>query len=116
MMLQESLDAAEELAAEGIEAAVLDLRTLAPLDRDGILAAARMTGKILIVHEDNLSGGMGGEVAAIIAEHAFHDLDAPIRRLATPDVPAMPFSKPLEDALVPSKERIAAAMRELAAY
>ena len=116
MMAHESLEAASELAAEGIEATVLDLRTLAPLDRPAILAAARATGKVLIVHEDNLSGGIGGEVAAIIAEHAFDDLDAPIRRLATPDIPAMPFSKPLEDYWLPSKTHIAVAMRELAAY
>ena len=116
MMAHESLEAATELAAEGIEATVLDLRTLAPLDRQAILAAARATGKVLIVHEDNLSGGLGGEVAAIIAEHAFDDLDAPIRRLATPDIPAMPYSKPLEDYWLPSKTRIAAAMRDLAAY
>ncbi len=116
MMLHESLEAAEELAAEGIEATVLDLRTLAPLDREAILDAARATGKVLIVHEDNISGGLGGEIAALIAEHAFDYLDAPVRRLATPDIPAMPFSKPLEDFWLPSKERIAAAMRELAAY
>jgi len=116
MMVHESLEAAAELAAEGIEATVLDLRTLAPLDRDAILDAARVTGKVLIVHEDNISGGLGGEIAALIAEHAFDYLDAPVRRLATPDIPAMPFSKPLEDYWLPSKERIAAAMRELAAY
>ena len=116
MMVHESLEAATELAAEGIGATVLDLRTLAPLDREAILAVARATGKILIVHEDNLSGGLGGEIAALIAEHAFGDLDAPIRRLATPDIPAMPFSKPLEDYWLPSRAHIAAAMRDLAAY
>ena len=116
MMLHESLEAAEELAAEGIEATVLDLRTLAPLDRESILSAARATGKILIVHEDNISGGLGGEIAAIIAEHAFDYLDAPVRRLAMPDIPVMPFSKPLEDYWLPSRESIAEAMRELAAY
>ena len=68
------------------------------------------------MHEDNISGGLGGEIAALIAEHAFDYLDAPVRRLATPDIPAMPFSKPLEDYWLPSKEHIAAAMRELAAY
>ena len=116
MMLHESLEAAGELAAEGIEATVLDLRTLAPLDRESILSAARATGKILIVHEDNISGGLGGEIAAIIAEHAFDYLDAPVRRLAMPDIPVMPFSKPLEDYWLPSRESIAEAMRELAAY
>jgi 2-oxoisovalerate dehydrogenase E1 component beta subunit len=95
---------------------VLDLLTLAPLDRDAILDAARRTGKILVVHEDNLTGGLGGEIAAIIAEHAFDSLDAPIRRLAAPDVPAMPFAEAQEEFCLPSREEIAAAMRELAAY
>jgi len=116
LMAHECLEAAEELAREGIEATVLDLRTLAPLDRDAILDAARRTGKVLSVHEDNLTGGIGGEIAAIIAEHAFSDLDAPIRRLAAPDVPAMPFNGGAEDFCLPSKEKIAAAMRDLAAY
>ncbi len=115
LMAHECLEAAEELAPEGIDATVLDLRTLAPLDRDAILDAARRTGKVLIVHEDNLTGGIGGEIAAIIAEHAFSDLDAPIRRLAAPDVPAMPFNGGMEDYCLPSKEKIAAAMRDLAA-
>ena len=116
LMVRECLEAAEELAREGVDATVLDLRTLAPLDRDAILDAARRTGKVLIVHEDNLTGGIGGEIAAIIAEHAFNDLDAPIRRLAAPDVPAMPFNGGMEDYCLPSKEKIAAAMRDLAAY
>ena len=116
LMAHECLQAAEQLAGDGIEATVLDLRTLAPLDRDAILDAARRTGKVLIVHEDNLTGGIGGEVAAIIAEHAFDDLDAPIRRLAAPDVPAMPFNAAGEDFCMPSREKIMTAMRELAAY
>jgi 2-oxoisovalerate dehydrogenase E1 component beta subunit len=115
-MVHECLQAAEELANDGIESTVLDLRTLAPLDRDAILEAARRTGKVLIVHEANLTGGIGAEIAATIVEHAFDDLDAPVRRLTAPDVPAMPFSGVLEDACLPSKETIAAAMRELAAY
>ncbi len=116
LMAHECLQAAEELAAEGVEATVLDLRTLAPLDRDAILDAAKRTGKVLIVHEDNLSGGIGGEVSAIIAEQAFDYLDAPIRRVAAPDVPAMPFAAAMEDFFMPSREKIAAAMRALAAY
>lgn len=116
LMAHECLQAADELAAEGIDATVLDLRSLAPLDREAILEAARATGKVLIVHEDNLTGGIGGEIAAIIAEHAFHDLDAPVRRLATPDVPAMPFNAKLEEHLLPSRATIAEAMRALAAY
>lgn len=116
LMAHECLQAAEELAGDGIDATVLDLRTLAPLDRDAILDAAKRTGKVLIVHEDNLSGGIGGEVSAIIAEHAFDWLDAPVRRLAAPDVPAMPFAEGMEDFCMPSRETIAAAMRALAAY
>ncbi len=116
LMAHESLAAADALAAEGIEATVLDLRTLAPLDREAILDAARRTGKVLIVHEDNLTGGIGGEVSALISEHAFEQLDAPIRRLATPDFPAMPFNHAVEQYWLPSRESIAAAMRELAAY
>jgi 2-oxoisovalerate dehydrogenase E1 component subunit beta len=116
LMAHECLEAANELAGDGIEATVLDLRTLAPLDRAAILDAASRTGKVLIVHEDNLTGGIGGEVAAIIAEHAFDALDAPIRRLAAPDVPAMPFNEGMEEYCLPSREKIAAAMRDLAAY
>jgi len=116
LMAHECLEAANELSGEGIEATVLDLRTLAPLDRAAILNAASRTGKVLIVHEDTLTGGIGGEVAAIIAEHAFDALDAPIRRLASPDVPAMPFNEGMEEYCLPSREKIAAAMRDLAAY
>lgn len=116
LMAHECAQAAEEVATGGIEATVLDLCTLVPLDRDAIIAAARRTGKVLIVHEDNLTGGFGAEIAAIIAEHAFSDLDAPVRRLASPDVPAMPFNGALEDACLPSREKIVAAMRDLAAY
>jgi 2-oxoisovalerate dehydrogenase E1 component beta subunit len=116
MMARECEAAANELAEDGIETTLLDLRTLAPLDRKAILDAAKRTGKVLIVHEDNISGGIGGEVSALIAEHAFDYLDAPIRRLASPDVPAFPFNGPGEDTCVPSRETIAAAMRDLAAY
>jgi 2-oxoisovalerate dehydrogenase E1 component beta subunit len=116
LMAHESLAAAEELAGEGIDATVLDLRTLAPLDHDAILDAARRTGKVLIVHEDTRTLGVGGEVAAIIAEDAFEDLDAPIRRLAAPDIPAMPYSEQVEDFWLPSRDSIKSAMRELHAY
>ncbi|MBS1965578.1 MAG: alpha-ketoacid dehydrogenase subunit beta, partial [Chloroflexi bacterium SZAS-1] len=72
--------------------------------------------KVLIVHEDNLTGGLGGEVAALISQYAFEYLDAPIMRLCGPEAPAMPYSKPLEEAFMPSPARIADAMRKLAAY
>lgn len=116
LMAHESLAAAEELASEGIDATVLDLRTLAPLDHEAILEVARRTGKVLIVHEDTRTLGIGGEVAAIIAEDAFDYLDAPIRRLAAPDIPAMPFSEQVEDFWLPSRDSIKSAMRELHAY
>lgn len=116
LMLHESLAAAEALSREDIECTVVDLLTLNPLDRETILESAKATGKVLIVHEDTLTGGLGGEIAAIIAEHAFEYLDAPIRRVAGPDVPAMPFHHAMEDFFMPNREKIAAAARELAAY
>lgn len=116
LMLHESLAAAEQLATEGIECTVVDLLSIQPLDRETILEAAKATGKVLIVHEDTLTGGLGGELAAIIAEHAFEYLDAPIRRLAGPDIPAMPFHHAMESFFMPDREKIAAAARDLAAY
>lgn len=116
LMLHYSLEAAEELASEDIDVEVLDLRTLRPLDIDAIIASVRHTSKVLIVHEDNLTGGLGGEVAALISQYAFEYLDAPIMRLCGPEAPAMPYSKPLEEAFMPSPARIADAMRKLAAY
>jgi 2-oxoisovalerate dehydrogenase E1 component beta subunit len=116
LMVHTCLDAAERVAAEGIEAAVLDLRTLQPLDRDAVLTAARQSGKILVVHEDTRTGGLAGEIAATICEAAFEYLDAPIMRVTGPDVPAMPYSPPLEAAFLPNAERVADAMRQLARY
>jgi len=116
MMHHYTLQAAEQVAAEGIEAEVIDLRTLLPVDREAIVESVRKTGKALIVYEDNLTGGYGAEIAATLAEHAFTDLDAPIRRLAGPDVPAVPFSHPLQDWFMPDAEKIAGAIRELAGY
>lgn len=111
-----SLQAAEELAKEGIDVHVLDLRTLIPLDKKAIIEATKKTGKVLIIHEDNLTGGFGGEVAAIIAEEAFFELDAPIRRLCGPDVPAMPYSSPLEKEFNLNPDKIADAIRDLAKF
>ncbi|MEF3273625.1 MAG: alpha-ketoacid dehydrogenase subunit beta [Chloroflexus sp.] len=116
LMLHYCLEAAQTLAAEGVSVEVIDLRTLRPLDTETILASVRRTGKVLIVHEDNLFGGFGGEVAALIAEHAFEYLDGPVMRIGGPDVPAMPFAHSLEAAFMPSPASIAAAMRRLAAY
>ena len=115
-MLLESLAAAEELQGEGIDCLVVDLLTLQPLDVETVLETARATGKVLIVHEDTLTGGFGGEIASLIAEHAFEYLDAPIRRLAGPDVPAMPFHHAMESFFMVDRVKIAKAARELAAY
>ena len=109
-------EAADFFAAEGIEVEVVDLRTLLPVDKETVLGSVRKTGKALIVYEDNLTGGYGAEIAAIIAEEAFTDLDAPVRRLAGPDVPAMPYSHPLQSWFMLNTEKIAASMRDLAAY
>lgn len=116
LMFHESLKAAEALAQEGISVEVIDLRTLAPLDKSTILASVKKTGKVLIVYEDNLTGGLGAEVAAIIAQEAFEYLDGPITRVAGPDVPAMPFSHPMQDFFLPNAEKIATAARRLAKY
>jgi 2-oxoisovalerate dehydrogenase E1 component beta subunit len=116
MMHHYCLQAAETVAAEGIDAEIVDLRTLLPVDRAAILASVAKTGKALIVHEDNLTGGYGAEVAAILADDGFAHLDAPVKRLAAPDVPAAPFSHPLQDWFMLNPEKIAQAMRELARY
>lgn len=114
-MLHVSLRAAEELAGRGIEAEVIDLRTLQPLDRRTVIASVQRTSKAVIVHEDTLTGGIGGEIAAILADVAFEHLDGPIRRVASKDC-GVPFSAPLEDAFMPQVEDIVTACSELAAY
>lgn len=112
-MLPRCLAAADAAAEVGIEAEVVDLRTVSPLDTATILESAARTGRVLIVHEDNGTGGVGAEVAARIADASFFSLDAPIRRVTAPDTPA-PFALPLEERYVPSLERIQAAIVELA--
>ena len=115
-MVHESLRAAERLASEdGTEVTVLDLRTLKPLDEDAILAAVAATGRVLVVHEAWRTGGFGAEIAARIAERAFHLLDAPIQRLTAPDCP-VPFAPELERAFRPEAGGIEAALRELISY
>lgn len=116
MMHFYALQAAEQLQKDGISAEVVDLRTLYPVDKDTILESVKKTGKALIVHEDNLTGGYGGEIAAIIAEHSFEYLDAPVRRLAGPDVPAVPFSHPMQEWFMVNQEKIFNAALELARY
>lgn len=111
-----ALQAAEELAGEGISAHVLDLRTIQPLDREAILEAASKTGKVLIAHEDNKTGGVGAEVSAILAEELLYDLDAPIMRLCGPDVPAVGMNPPMEKFFLLSTEKLKDAMRKLAQF
>lgn len=115
-MVRTVLEAAEDMAQKGVEVEVVDLRTLAPLDKDTILASVRKTNKCLIVHEDKRTMGIGAELSAIVAEEAFEDLDGPILRVTGPDVPAMPFSPPLEKAFFLDKARILAGMERMAAY
>jgi 2-oxoisovalerate dehydrogenase E1 component beta subunit len=114
-MLHTSLEAAAELAKEGIEAEVIDLRTLLPLDREAILASVAKTNKLLVVHEDTRTGGIAGEIAALVTESAFEDLDGPIRRVTSLDTP-VPYAPPLEDYFLPSAAKVVAAARELAHY
>jgi 2-oxoisovalerate dehydrogenase E1 component beta subunit len=116
LMTHYCVEAAEQLESEGVSVEVVDLRTLAPLDRGAILDSVRKTGKAMVVYEDNLTGGFGAEVAAIISEHAFEDLDGPVVRVAAPDIPAMPFNTPQEEFFMPNPQKIAEAMRKLAAY
>jgi len=116
LMAHYSQIAADIVANEGISVEVIDLRTLYPLDRDLILDSVSRTGKVLIVHEDNLTGGIGGEISAIIAEHAFEYLDGPIRRVASPDLPAVAFNEALEEHFMLNPEKIATAIRDLADY
>src|SRR5580704_1918648 len=114
-MMHVSLEAAAALATEGIEAEVVDLRTLLPLDRDAILASVKKTNKLLIVHEDTRTGGIAGEIAALVCEGAFEDLDGPIARVTSLDTP-VPYSPPLEERFLPNAEKVAAAARDLAKY
>ncbi len=116
LMLHYCLEAAQQVEQEGIDVEVVDLRTLKPLDTDTILNSVKKTGKLLIVHEDNVTGGVGAEVAALAADQAFEYLDGPVTRLCGPDVPTMPFAQTLEDAYMPSTEKIAQALRQQAAY
>jgi 2-oxoisovalerate dehydrogenase E1 component beta subunit len=116
LMTHYCLEAAESVAAEGISVEVIDLRTLRPLDGEAILRSVEKTARAMVVYEDNLTGGFGAEVAAVIAGDGFEFLDAPVVRVAGPDVPAMPFNKAQEDAFMPSPPKIAAAMRKLARY
>jgi 2-oxoisovalerate dehydrogenase E1 component beta subunit len=114
-MVHLALEAAESLAKEGIDVEVLDLRTLAPLDKEAMYSSVRKTSKAIVLHEDNKTGGIGAEVAALLAEECFASLDGPIMRIAAPDTP-VPFSTPLEEFFLPKTADIVTAARTLAAY
>ncbi|MBY6051289.1 MULTISPECIES: alpha-ketoacid dehydrogenase subunit beta [Cytobacillus] len=111
-----ALQAAERLAKDGISAHILDLRTVYPLDKEAIIEAASKTGKVLLLTEDNKEGSIMGEVAAIIAENCLFELDAPIKRLAGPDVPAMPYAPTMEKYFMVNPDKVEKAMRELAEF
>ena len=116
LMVHYSIEAARVVAEEGISVEIVDLRTIRPLDRETVLKSVEKTGRALIVHEDTKAGGIGGEVAAIISEEGFEFLDAPVTRLAGPDVPPMPFSPPLEAVFMLDPAKIADAIRRMAQY
>jgi len=114
--VHQALDAAQRLEKDGYSIEVIDLRSIRPMDKTTILASVGKTRKLLIIHEDNKFGGVGAEISAMVAEEAFFDLDAPIRRLCGPDVPAMGYALPLEEEFMISTDRMMRAMRELAEF
>ena len=114
-MVYTAEEAAQQLEGEGVSVEILDLRTLVPWDKAAVLESARKTSKVLVLHEDTHTGGFGGEIAATIAEEAFEDLDAPIKRVTAPDAP-VPFSPPLEKAFIPQVEDVVAGLKDLVEY
>ena len=117
IMAHYCLQAAETVAkTDGISVEIIDLRTLLPVDKDTILKSFKKTGKALIVHEANLTMGYGAEIAAILSDEGFEYMDGPIRRYGGPDIPAVPFSHPLQEAFMPNPDKIANAIRQTAAY
>ncbi|HEV2217424.1 MAG TPA: dehydrogenase E1 component subunit alpha/beta [Candidatus Dormibacteraeota bacterium] len=116
LMVQYAQEAAKALEESGVSVEIVDLRTVYPLDKDAIIASARKTGKCLVLYEDNFSVAIGSEVAALIADEAWRWLDAPVKRLGGLDVPAMPYAPAMEEAFMPTPEKITRALRELAAY
>jgi 2-oxoisovalerate dehydrogenase E1 component len=116
LMVHYAAEAARALDGEGVSVEIVDLRTVYPLDREAIIASARKTGKCLVLYEDNFSVSIGSEVAALIADEAWRWLDAPVKRLGGLDVPAMPYAPAMEEAFMPTPEKITAALRDLAAF
>jgi len=114
-MVYTAEEAAAKLDSEGVSAEIVDLRSILPWDREAVLASVRKTSKVLVLHEDTRTGGFGAEIVATIAEEAFEDLDAPVKRITAPDTP-VPFSPPLEKAFIPQVGDVVAGLRELAEY
>jgi len=114
-MVYTAEEAAEQLDADGVSVEIVDLRSVMPWDKAAVLESVRKTSKALVLHEDTRTGGFGAEISATIAEEAFEDLDAPVRRIAAPDTP-VPFSPPLEKAFIPQVEDVVTGLRELAEY
>jgi 2-oxoisovalerate dehydrogenase E1 component beta subunit len=114
-MVHTATEAADALAREGISIEIVDLRTLLPIDEETILASVRKTSKAIVLHEDTLTGGLGGEISARITEKAFEYLDGPVLRIAAPDTP-VPYSPPLEEAFLPNVAKVIEKARWLAAY
>jgi 2-oxoisovalerate dehydrogenase E1 component beta subunit len=116
LYVHQAIEAAKRLAEEGLSVEVIDLRSIRPMDRTTILASVLKTHKLLIVHEDNKFGGIGAEISAMVAEEALFELDAPIRRLCGPDVPAMGYALPLEEEFMVSTDEMAETMREMVRF
>jgi pyruvate/2-oxoglutarate/acetoin dehydrogenase E1 component len=114
-MVYTAEEAAQQLDADGVSVEIIDLRTVMPWDKAAVLESARKTSKVLVLHEDTRTGGFGAEIAATVAEEAFEDLDAPVKRIAAPDCP-VPFSPVLEKAYIPQVDDVVAGLRELAEY
>ena len=116
LYVHQAIEAAKRLEGDDLSVEVIDLRSIRPMDRTTILESVRKTRKLLIIHEDNKFGGIGAEISAMVAEEAFFDLDAPIRRLCGPDVPAMGYAATLEEEFMISTDRMAEAMREMVRF
>jgi 2-oxoisovalerate dehydrogenase E1 component beta subunit len=116
LYVHQAIEAAKQLASEGLSVEVIDLRSIRPMDKTTILESVRKTRKLLIIQEDNKFGGIGAEISAMVVEEAFFDLDAPIRRLAGPDVPAMGYAQTLEEEFMIPTSRMADVMREMVKF
>jgi len=114
-MVYTAAEAAQQLENDGVSVEIIDLRTILPWDKAAVLESVRKTSKLLVLHEDTHTGGFGAEIVASVAEEAFEDLDAPVRRITAPDCP-VPFAPPLEKAYIPQVEDVVKGLRALAEY